>query len=370
VINRRRFIRSRSLRAAAACVVVCTLSGTGCSYYTDDLLNGVAAGQGGASATTPEPTTMGGEKVNGGQATSNGGSALTPPTGADTGGMGGNGTTGEQPLPSSGGAPEASAGAPDRAGAGGEAMNDLCPDDPAKLSPGQCGCGVPESCAALKAGLAHRYAFDESGTQALDSVGDADGTIVGASASQGKVAFDGKAAAYVDLPNGCVSALKDASFELWLQWGGGSIWQRIFDFGSNDKGEGNQGSGVTYLYVTPSDGWNGNALRASFSLNGVGNETTVRTSAPLPTDTTQHLVLVIDDTHDEMRMYLNGSVVALTGFTKSLSSLQDINNWVGRSNFVDAPLKATIEELRIYKVALTPEQVTASYGFGPNPGFL
>lgn len=348
------------------------LLGIGCSYYSDDLVNGANVGEGGAGAASAIPPSAGSTSA-GGKSAPQAGSAPTAPTGA-SGGTGG--ATVQEPTPSLGGASEAAAGAAEvpnagaGAGAGGEAPNDACPNDPDKLSPGQCGCGVPESCVELKAGLAHRYSFEKAGTQALDSVGSAHGTIVGASASQGKVTFDGAAAAYVDLPNGTVSSLKDASFEIWLQWGGGSIWQRIFDFGSNDKTEGNQGTGVTYLYLTPSDGWTGNALRASFSLKGVGAETTVRTSAPLPTGSLQHLVVVIDDSHDEMRLYLNGSVAALTGFTQSLASLQDVNNWIGRSNFVDAPLKATIEELRIYDIALTQAQVTASSDFGPNPSFL
>jgi hypothetical protein len=291
-------------------------------------------------------------------------------------GSGTGGTGGTDPGPGMGGVPEMVGGAPDIAeagagtGAGGQPPEDACPNDPNKVAPGQCGCGFPESCVQLKAGLVHRYNFNKDGTQALDSVGTAHGTIVNASASKGKLAFDGTAAAYVDLPNGIVSSLKDASFEIWLQWGGGSVWQRIFDFGTNDKGEGNQGSGTTYLYLTPSDGGTGNVLRASFSLNGLGSETTVRASAPLPTTSVQHLVVVIDDTQNELRLYLNGSVSALTGFNQSLASLKDVNNWVGRSNYLDSPLKATIDEVRIYNVALTQAQVAASNSFGPNPSFL
>jgi hypothetical protein len=79
---------------------------------------------------------------------------------------------------------------------------------------------------------------------------------------------------------------------------------------------------------------------------------------------------VIDDTQNEMRLYLNGSVSALTGLNQSLVSLKDVNNWIGRSNYMDGPLKATIDEVRIYNVALTPAQVAASSSFGPNPSFL
>jgi len=299
-------------------------------------------------------------------ATGSGGTGTAAGTGAGagTGAVAGSGSTG--------GVDDAGGMAADmtNAGAGGQAPLDACPNDPNKSEPGQCGCGVAESCAALKAALVHRYSFDKAGMVAVDSIGAANGTIVGVAADMGKVTFDGTAVAYVDLPNGIISPLKDASFELWMVWGGGTVWQRILDFGTNDKGENNQGQGTTYLYLTPSDGGTGKALRSSFTINGIGNETVARTAAPLVANTVQHLVLVVDDTKNELRIYVNGSVVALSGFSQSLSSLNDVNNWLGRSNYTDAPLKGSIDEFRIYKVALTDAQVAASYAFGPSPSFL
>jgi hypothetical protein len=225
----------------------------------------------------------------------------------------------------------------------------------------------------LKAALAHRYSFEMSGALATDPIGGADADIVGVLAADGRVTFaGGTTAAYVDLPNGIISALGDASFEAWLEWSGGSAWQRIFDFGSNDAGEGNQGTGQSYLYLTPREGitGSGNPLRASFSLNGTGGETTVKTSAPLPTTSLQHVVLVVDDTNDQLRLYLNGELSAQTSFNGSLSSLNDVNNWLGRSNYKDPHLGGSIEEFRIYGAALSDAQVAASSGFGPNPAFL
>jgi hypothetical protein len=351
-----------------------------CSYYSEDLLierspadNG---GGGGAGASPPDGSGGSGDMPGGGSGgksgsdggtsgSPSGGTSSPPPGGGSTGGTSTGGTNAGGEPPTSGGAPDTTDG-----GAGGEGPVDACPNDDDKLAPGKCGCGVPESCTALKDALAHRYSFNQTGSTIVDSVGTRNGTLVGATASMGKVVFNGTATSYLDLPNGTISGLRNASFEIWLVWGGGAPWQRIFDFGSNDKGEGNQGEGATYLYLTPSDGTTSNALRATFSLKGVTSETVARAAAPLPTGTTQHLVLVVDDTNNELRLYLNGTVAALTGLTQSLSSLKDVNNWVGRSNFADGPLKATIDEVRIYEAALTQAQVQASYGFGPNPSFL
>jgi hypothetical protein len=359
--------RLTGLRARLAAWLVALPLAVACNVYSEDLLVEMVVSAGGVG--TAGAAEAGSAGTGGATTQAQAGSGGTSPAG--TGGAGGGEPTAGAGM---GGHPDAVGGAPDvwgGAGAGGEPpASDACPNDPTKLEPGQCGCGVPESCTELKSGLAHRYSFNTAGSVAADTVGGANATIVGTTASAGKLTFDGTAATYLDLPNGKVSALKDASFEIWLTWGGGSVWQRIFDFGNNDNGEGNQGIGTKYLYLTPSEGATGNVLRAAFSLNGVGAETVLRGSAPLPTGSAQHLVLVIDDTKNQARLYLNGSVAAVTGFAQSLSSLDDVNNWVGRSNFTDTPLKGTIDEFRIYKVALTDAQVSASFGFGPNPAFL
>ena len=344
------------------------LAMVGCSYYSQDLLNG---GDGSGSSSS------GGTAGTSAHAGSEGGQDPIDMGGASSGAVSSGSTGGSDAVSGSSSSAGAGAGAGGElgdSGAGGEAGAanvDACPDDPDKLTPGHCGCGVAETCAALQAALVHRYDFAQNGANASDTHGDSHAVIVGASATQGKVTFDGSADAYVDLPNGMIKVLQDASFEVWLDWGGGSVWQRILDFGISDKGEGNQGLyPPTYLYLTPSDGTSGNALRAAFSSNGINNEISVRASKPLAVGSLQHVVLVVDDTNDELRLYLNGSLSAMNGFTGHLSSLNDLNNWLGRSNFVDAPLKGSLEEFRVYDVALDSSLVQASHDFGPNPSFL
>lgn len=49
-----------------------------------------------------------------------------------------------------------------------------------------------------------------------------------------------------------------------------------------------------------------------------------------------------------------------------LAALNDVNNWLGRSNYlVDPPLSAVLVEFRIYSQALTAAQLAASFGAGP-----
>jgi hypothetical protein len=359
-----RITKLLTVRGAFAALSLITLV-AGCSVYTEGLLlagNAGTRGEGAASGA-------GQMQVYGGAPANNAGAEGGGTSGAATAGgsAGARASGGAAGLPGHVSAGEGGEGAE---GGQGEAQ-DECPEDEEKVEPGACGCGVPESCADLKAALVHRYDFGQAGTIASDSIGDADGVIVGAAAADGELAFDGTTVAYVDLPNGMISALTNASFEIWLEWHGGVVWQRIFDFGTSDNGEDEQGRyAPTYLNLIPSDGRPGNALCASFSNDGLGAETRARAAAALPTGSRQHLVVVVDDTNNELRLYSNGTLSASTSFNESLSSLNDVNNWLGRSNYVDGPLNATIEEFRIYEVALDAAQVAASSDFGPNPSFL
>ena len=54
-----------------------------------------------------------------------------------------------------------------------------------------------------------------------------------------------------------------------------------------------------------------------------------------------------------------------------LTVIDDINSWLGRSQFGDdAELQGTYYEFRMYKGALTAEQLAFSFQAGPDPEFL
>src|SRR5262249_47459020 len=115
--------------------------------------------------------------------------------------------------------------------------------------------GCPSSC-ILKAGLAHRYSFSGTGVVVTDSVGQADGTLIHTQLTgTGKLVLAGGTTdQYVDLPNGLVRSLTNATFEAWATWNGGAGWQRLFDFGNSNAAEGTQGVAVTTFYLTPQGG--------------------------------------------------------------------------------------------------------------------
>jgi hypothetical protein len=252
--------------------------------------------------------------------------------------------------------------------------SDGCPNDPAKTAPGSCGCGVDESmasaCATLEMALRHRYRFDGSGSVATDSESGADGSVINTTLDGGSsvTLAGGSSDEYVDLPNGIISALTDATFEAWLEWQGTSSWERILDFGSSTMGEGNQGNGSTYVFLTPQA--SGGGIRAALTLSGAGSEATVEGGSALPSGSLRHVALVVDD-QNEMRLYVDGMLVDSGPVSASLSGIDDVNNWLGRSQYgSDQELNATLHEFRIYDVALSDGQVGASFVLGPDPAIL
>lgn len=249
---------------------------------------------------------------------------------------------------------------------------DQCPTDPAKTMPGECGCGASETsaadCAALRAALRHRYRFAGTGTVVTDDIADADGTVFNAALDDSSTLTlaGGTSNQYVELPDGIISALTNATFEAWLTWQGGAAWQRVFDFG-NATGA----SGTTYVFVTPQRGSGAGQLRATMSLSSTATEVVVDAAATLPSGARHHIVLVVDDQNDQLRLYLDGVLQNSVANTRALSGLSDANNWLGRSQYsADPELAGTYHEFRIYGQALSDAQVAASFAFGPDPIFL
>lgn len=309
-----------------------------------------------------------------------------------SGNVGGSGGSGGSDATGGTDATGGSAGAPsdvppsDRDGDGTPDASDGCPDQPAKTAPGLCGCDLPDddtsepgvaSCRGLIDALVHRFAFDGTGVTVRDSLGGASGSVVGAELSgSGSVALAGHMMGqYVDLPNGLVSALDSVTIETWLTWYGGPEWQRIFDFGDDQTGvEGAQGSGATYLFLTPritDDG--GRLVRAAYQRTSYP-EVQLDATRTLPAGTLTHVAVTFDAATTTFALYIDGALeksMVVTTAPMNLSAINDINAWLGRSQYAaDPDLGASIEEFRIYSVALSAAQIHSSFSAGPNPVFL
>lgn len=214
------------------------------------------------------------------------------------------------------------------------------------------------------AALVHRYSFT---SDASDAAGAAHGTLQGgATLSGGAVVLNGSTA-FVDLPNGLVSTLTDATFETWLTDNGSGNWSRIFDFGFSTGGEGSSGTGTNYIFLCPQSG--SGTLRGGILVNSLGGEQMVDWAGTrLPVGSLKHVVWTLDASAHVARLYVDGAPVGENAaMTFNPSQLgYTLNNWLGRSQWSgDAYFYGSITEFRIYDTALTAEEVEQNFAWGP-----
>jgi hypothetical protein len=234
--------------------------------------------------------------------------------------------------------------------------------------------GCKGSECVLKAALVHRYSFGGTGTAVIDSVGKADGIVVNAQlGGNGKLVLAGGTTdQYVDLPNGIIRSLTNATFEFWVTWSGGAGWQRLFDFGTSTAGEGMQSLAASTFYLTPQGGGPTVMLVAFKRQDQMGaNETRALSGQGMPMNTTVHLAVVIDATGGLMTLYRDGSMEGSVTLRDPLSLLVDVNNWLGRSQYAgNDSFGGTLDEFRIYGAALSLGDLKVSLAAGPDPPFL
>jgi glucose/arabinose dehydrogenase len=260
---------------------------------------------------------------------------------------------------------------------------------------------------SAQAALRHRYSFNEgatsnaSGRTIIDSVAGANGIVRGANSVANATQLilpggSGTTQAYVDLPNGIISALTDATFEAWYTIDSAQLtsWARIFDFGSTTGGEltgpGGGGEGLDYIMYAPMRGTvidnqrlearnNDPLFGPGGSAGTLGAITTIDPEHNQTLDTVQHHVAVVFDADggDEpneatITLYIDGLLPAGAANNPAatmvqLRNLNDLNNWLGRSNWTsDANFDGMLNEFRIHNTPLTPSQVDASFDAGPN----
>ena len=214
-------------------------------------------------------------------------------------------------------------------------------------------------------GLVLRYDFEGTGTVVKDLVGTADAHLLGGAVLDGAggVELDGDDD-HVDLPNGVLSRNQSVTIAAWLAWHGGVCWQRIFDFGSNDGGEGQVGDGLTSLYLTAANCID-ETYFASVELGTARHD--VFTADPFPSQRLSQAALTFDGTSQTLSIYVDGVRVGQEHAAFQLAEIDDLNVWLGRSQWVqDRNLRARYDELRIYDYALSDAELAAAYARGPD----
>jgi len=226
---------------------------------------------------------------------------------------------------------------------------------------------VGSMAAANAAELAHRWSFNGD---LKDSVGGKDAVIVDLGASnvtlsetQATMAGGAKDTSdYIDLPDGILSALGDfATIEVWATQNAIQNWSRIWDFGS---------STTHNVFMS----WTVATTLTNDRVEWVGPNGTVTrdgSNAPYTLGTEFHVVFVFQP--GSITWYSAPSNAVDLGPAKGtlqtsnlLSSLQDTNAWIGRSQWGDNTASASFNEFRLWKGVLTEEEREKLHDQGPD----
>ena len=162
---------------------------------------------------------------------------------------------------------------------------------------------------------------------------------------------------YVNLPTGIVNGLSDFTVSAWVNPSANTQWSRVFDFGTGTTAN---------MFMTVNAG--GSGLRFAITTSGSGGEQQLNSGAQLPLNTWSHVAVTLSGSTGTL--YVNGSPVATNAnMTLHPSNLGNTNqNWIGRSQYGDPFLAATVDDFQIYRQALSPADIGALAGGQPGAG--
>ncbi len=159
---------------------------------------------------------------------------------------------------------------------------------------------------------------------------------------------------YMMLPANLFASVTNFTIALWVNWDGGSAWQRIFDFG-NDT--------TQYMFLTPGSG--GNTLRFAVSTNSYLSEEMLETF-PLPIGQWRHITITRNG--NMAKLYTNGVLAASGTMTIPPASFDPVLNYLGASQFSSDPLfNGRLDELFIYNYALSDAEIVRLVNNQPPP---
>jgi hypothetical protein len=196
-----------------------------------------------------------------------------------------------------------------------------------------------------------------------DMAGDNDGVPVGGvnfvqDAARGQVMLLDGMDDYVELPPGLLENVTDITITCWFNWAGGANWQRIYSFGYSNTVGSTAPSVVSTLYLCPKDGWDGNNLH--LTLGGPYGQW--RDYTPQPIDSNKWYFSAFIKKSDSIIFYLDDQIIVTDTFFMTPADLSpDSMNWIGKSHWPDPTFNGMIDEMRLYKSALTHSEVLELY---------
>jgi DUF1680 family protein len=151
-------------------------------------------------------------------------------------------------------------------------------------------------------------------------------------------------ASHVTLPQEVGGQLTDFTIATWVNPAATTQWTRIFDFGTGT---------TAHMFLTINAG---SGPRFAITTGGWQSEQQVNVSGQLPLDQWTHVAVTLAG--PVATVYLDGQVAGTNdGVTVNPSQIGPGNNWIGRSQYADPPLDATVDEFQVFSRALSAAEV-------------
>ncbi|WP_433943977.1 family 43 glycosylhydrolase [Paenibacillus sp. SN-8-1] len=159
----------------------------------------------------------------------------------------------------------------------------------------------------------------------------------------GSLNFGGKDG-YVQL-SGALADAEDFTFAAWVNWAGGSDWQRIFDIGNGMN---------SFMFLTPSQ-YSG---VLQFTIHEQGIDQSLLSATPLPKNEWSHVAVTLEG--NTGKLYVNGKLVATnTGMSFNPKELKAVEAYLGKSRFAaDAYFGGRLDDIQFYNKALTEQEIS------------
>lgn len=214
--------------------------------------------------------------------------------------------------------------------------------------------------------LLHRYSFV---SDASDSVGGANGTVVPASANGTNVTISnglilpggggGGYSGYVTLPADILTNASSLTVECWVTQNQGNTWAELWDFANN----GSQNFGLI-----PDPANNGTHTEVAFTPNG--GEVDLQSSITFPNNSEQYVAVTYNNSTLVGNLYTNGALIATQNFPSTAYDPSTFGggttvNALGNDIYNDTQFQGTIYEFRIWNGAVSPAYLEASAAAGP-----
>jgi type II secretory pathway pseudopilin PulG len=160
---------------------------------------------------------------------------------------------------------------------------------------------------------------------------------------------------FVTLPD--FSYLNDITFSGWIKIHTRNNWERIFDFGKGGSGD---------MFLTVQGGRTGGDLEMTLHPNP--GAYSIDPGVTLEDSQWHHIVFTYDKGGAGMKLYIDG---ALTG--SNIYNIKSFSDWgngqnfyLGKANWNDPYFDGEMDEVSIFSIAITSEEVTSIYNGGQN----